>query len=147
MRKIIFSLCVLTSTFLLGGDMLITGKSDLSVADTSKKLQNLLKEKGVNVFAVIEHSKEAKKVSLDMSDTEVVVFGAPKAGTPLMQCEPKLALELPLKMLIYANKDGKTEVAYESLQDVAKRYDASKCQEIINKLSKAQENFFKAITK
>lgn len=147
MRKIIFSLCVLTSTFLLGGDMLITGKSDLSVADTSKKLQNLLKEKGVNVFAVIEHSKEAKKAGLDMSDTEVVVFGAPKAGTPLMQCEPKLALELPLKILIYKDKEGKTEVAYESLQDVAKRYDASKCQEIVNKLSKAQENFFKAITK
>lgn len=145
MKKIIlfFGLC----SFLSAGDnMIIKGKSDLSVADTSAKLQTILKEKGVKVFSVFEHSKEAKNVGAVMADTEVVVFGAPKVGTALMQCQPEIALELPLKFLIY--KDGETTtVTYESIETIANRYDASKCKEIVSKLKNAQENLFKAITK
>lgn len=136
------------ATFLIGGEnMLVEGKSALDVKQTSEKLQNILKSKGLDIFSVIKHSDEAKKVNLDMQDTQVVIFGSPKAGTPLMQCSPKIALELPLKMLIYKNKKNETIVAYEDIKNAATRYDTKNCEEIILKLSKAQENFFKAITK
>ncbi|WP_419250227.1 DUF302 domain-containing protein [Campylobacter fetus] len=95
---------------------------------------------------MFEHSKLAKEVNLEMRDTVVVAFGAPKAGTPLMQCEPSIALELPLKMVIYKDNDSKTVVAYRDIKDIAKSYGAN-CDEVVNKLSAAQSNFFKAITK
>lgn len=80
-----------------------------------------------------------------MQETQVVIFGAPKAGTPLMVCSPKIALELPLKTLIYKNKAGKTIVAYEEIKSIAKRYDTKNCQEIVEKLSKAQQNIFNVV--
>lgn len=124
---------------------LVEGVSPLSVEETSAKLQEILTKKGVKVFSVFNHSLEATNVNLTMNETQVVVFGSPKMGTPLMQCSPTLALELPLKFLIY-KKDDKTIVAYEDLKKAAKRHDSKNCQDIIKKLSKAQENFFKAIT-
>lgn len=146
MKKIIIGSLVLAASLFGGQKMLIEGVSSLSVEQTSQKLQDILKSKNVNVFSVIKHSDEASKVNLNMQDTQVVVFGAPKAGTPLMVCSPKIALELPLKMLIYKNEQGKTIVAYEDLKSAAKRYDTQKCEQIIEKLSLAQKNFFNAIT-
>ncbi|AII14231.1 hypothetical protein (DUF302 domain) [Campylobacter iguaniorum] len=146
MKKFLL-IAALFASFVFGGEkMLVTGFSPLEVGETSTKLQNILNEKGLKIFGVFEHSKLAKEAGLQMSDTVVVAFGAPKAGTPLMQCEPSIALELPLKMVIYKNKDGKTVVAYDDIKNIAKRYDAN-CDEVIAKLSAAQANFFKAITK
>ncbi|CZE45838.1 DUF302 domain-containing protein [Campylobacter geochelonis] len=146
MRKTLLLLAV-CATFLLGDNkMLTTATSPLSVDETASKLTNILESKGLKIFGVFEHSKLAKEAGLDMSDTVVVAFGAPKAGTPLMQCAPQIALELPLKILIYKNSDGKTTVAYEDIKEIAKRYDAQDCAPVEN-LSKAQANFFNAITK
>ncbi|ALV23970.1 putative protein (DUF302 domain) [Campylobacter iguaniorum] len=146
MKKFLL-IAALFASFVFGGEkMLVTGFSPLEVGETSTKLQNILNEKGLKIFGVFEHSKLAKEAGLQMSDTVVVAFGAPKAGTPLMQCEPSIALELPLKMVIYKNKDGKTVVAYDDIKNIAKRYDVN-CDEVIAKLSAAQANFFKAITK
>lgn len=139
-------LLILTLFSVLSFAKLVEGVSPLSVEDTSAKLQNILTKKGVKIFSVFNHSLEAKNVDLSMQDTQVVVFGAPKMGTPLMKCEPFLAIELPLKFLIF-KKGDKTIVAYEDLKEVVKRYDAKKCNEIVNKLSKAQENFYKSIIK
>lgn len=146
MKKIALS-ALLVSSFLFGSSQTLTqGESSVGVQETSLKLQEFLESKKINVFSVIKHSDEAKKVNLDMQETEVVIFGAPKVGTPLMACSPKIALELPLKMLIYKNKAGKTIVAYEDIKSIAKRYDTKNCQEIVEKLSKAQNNIFKVVT-
>ncbi|EAJ5693415.1 DUF302 domain-containing protein [Campylobacter fetus] len=146
MKKILLLASLLVGFAFAGDKMLVTGFSPLGVDETAAKLQNILKEKGLKVFGVFEHSKLAKEVNLEMRDTVVVAFGAPKAGTPLMQCEPSIALELPLKMVIYKDNDSKTVVAYRDIKDIAKSYGAN-CDEVVNKLSAAQLNFFKAITK
>ncbi|CUU68644.1 DUF302 domain-containing protein [Campylobacter hyointestinalis] len=145
MKKVLLIVSLLASLAFAGDKMLVSGVSPLSVDETALKLQNIIKDKGLKIFGMFEHSKLAKEVNLQMNDTVVVAFGAPKAGTPLMQCEPGIALELPLKMLIYKNSDGNTIVAYDDIKNIAKRYNAN-CDEVVNKLSAAQANFFKAVT-
>lgn len=148
MKKTIFSLSaffILLSS--LNASDLKELKSTLSVNDASIKLQKILKSKKVKVFSVFDHSKEAKDVNLKMNETQVVVFGNPKIGTKLMQCQGKIALELPLKMLIYKNAKNETIVAYRSMEDIAKDYDVKSCGKIVKKLSNIQQNLQKAISK
>ena len=144
MKKIIFLLGSLLC-FVSAETTFIKGFSTLSVEEVSTKLQDILKSKGLRIFGVFEHSKLAKEANLSMQDTIVVAFGAPKAGTPLMQCAPEIALELPLKILIYKDKDGKTNILYRDIKDIAKDYNVD-CKEVLDGLSKAQASFFEAIT-
>ena len=83
----------------------------------------LLQEKGITVFAVVDHSGEAAKVGLAMPNTKLVLFGNPKAGTPVMLAVPDSALDLPLKILIAEEPDGKTLVSYNSTAYLQDRYD------------------------
>lgn len=78
-----------------------------SVEETLQRLQSLLAEKSVNIFALVDHSGEAAKAGLQMRPTKLLIFGNPKAGTPLMQAAPSLAIDLPLKALIWEDADGK----------------------------------------
>ncbi|WP_078424318.1 DUF302 domain-containing protein [Campylobacter pinnipediorum] len=108
-----------------------------------KKAVEILKSKQLKVFDIIEHSKLAKDVGLDMGDTTVVIFGSPKVGTLLMQCSNEIAIELPLKFLIYKNQD-KTILAYEDIKQIAKRYNAQDCK-IVSKISEVQNKLSHAI--
>ena len=83
-----------------------------SVDDTVQRLQSLLREKGINLFAVIDHSGEAEKVGLPMNPTTLLIFGNPKGGTPLMQAAPTVAIDLPLKALVWQDGDGKVWLSY-----------------------------------
>ena len=83
-----------------------------SAAETVARIQGVLKEKGLTLFALIDHSGEAAKVGLQMRFAQVIVFGSPKAGTPLMIAAPTLALDLPLKALVWEDADGKVWVSY-----------------------------------
>src|ERR1700680_1970772 len=91
---------------------IVNKPSNHSVEQTVESLTNLLKSKGVAVFALIDHSGEAEKVGLKMPPTKLVIFGNPKAGTPLMLAAPSSAIDLPLKILISENRDGKVWVSY-----------------------------------
>jgi uncharacterized protein (DUF302 family) len=99
----------------------ITKTSPRSVADTVNRLTEMLKGKGVKVFAVIDHSGEAERVGLKLRETKLVVFGSPKAGTPVMIAAPLAALDLPLKILVW-DEDGQTRVSYTSPDTLAARY-------------------------
>ena len=83
-----------------------------SVDETLNRLENLLREKGVALFARIDHSGEAAKVGLEMRPTKLLIFGSPKAGTPLMQASPTLAIDLPLKALFWEDSGGKVWLTY-----------------------------------
>jgi uncharacterized protein (DUF302 family) len=85
-----------------------------SVEQTVGKLMEALAAKGVKVFAVIDHSGEAEKAGLKMPPTKLVIFGSPKAGTPLMIAAPSIALELPLKILVAEDPAGKVCISYHS---------------------------------
>jgi uncharacterized protein (DUF302 family) len=102
-------------------DQLVTKVSPSSVADTVARLSDLLAERGIKLFAVIDHSGEARAVGLDLRDTKVVIFGNPKAGTPVMQVAPLAALDLPLKVLVW-DDDGQTKLTYTSPAALAGRY-------------------------
>ena len=93
-----------------------------SVNDTVARLTTLLQSKGVTLFAVIDHSGEAEKAGLAMPNTKLMIFGNPKAGTPLMLAAPTMALDLPLKILVWEDGTSKTWVSYNDPEFLAKRH-------------------------
>lgn len=91
----------------------IAGKiSNHSVDETVAKLKGILQAKGVTLFALVDHSGEAEKAGVKMPNTKLLIFGSPKAGTPLMIASPSMAIDLPLKILIAEDADGKVWVSY-----------------------------------
>jgi len=104
------------------GQPAVTTKiSQLSFADTVSRLQSLLGAKGMKIFAVIDQRAEAQGAGLDLRDTTLVMFGNPAAGTPVMAAAPLAALDLPLKVLIWAD-DGQVKVSYAAPAELARRY-------------------------
>jgi len=93
---------------------ILSKASNHSVDETLERLKRILQAKGVNVFAIVDHSGEAEKAGLKMRPTKLVIFGNPKAGTPLMQAAPTTAIDLPLKILIWEDAQGKVWVSYNS---------------------------------
>jgi uncharacterized protein (DUF302 family) len=88
--------------------------SNYPVAQTVQRLEDLLREKGIKLFVVVDHSGEAVRAGLEMRPTQLLVFGNPKAGTPLMQAAPSIALDLPLKLLVAEDEHGQVWVSYNS---------------------------------
>lgn len=85
-----------------------------SVDETVDTIEGLLKAKGIKVFALVDHSGEAKAAGLEMRPTKLLIFGNPKAGTPLMIAAPTLAIDLPLKLLVSEDENGKVWISYNS---------------------------------
>ena len=85
-----------------------------SVEETLERLKRTLEAKGVVIFALVDHSGEAEKAGFKMHPTKLVIFGSPKAGTPLMLAAPSIAIDLPLKILIWEDGEGKVWVSYNS---------------------------------
>jgi uncharacterized protein (DUF302 family) len=88
--------------------------SNHSVDETVEKLKSILQAKGVTLFALVEHSGEAAKVGMNMPPTKLLIFGSPKAGTPLMLAAPSIAIDLPLKILVSEDVQGKVWVSFNS---------------------------------
>jgi len=93
-----------------------------SVDQTVEKLKNILQAKGVTLFAIIDHSGEAAKVGMTMPPTKLLIFGSPKAGTPLMLAAPSIAIDLPLKILVWEDGRGKVWVSYNSPEYLKERH-------------------------
>ena len=96
--------------------------SQHSVAETVSKLEAMLKAKNVKIFAIVDHSGEAEKAGLKMPNTKLVIFGSPKAGTPLMLAAPSIALDLPLKILVAEDTEGKVWVSYNAPKYLQERH-------------------------
>ena len=96
--------------------------SNHSVDETVAKLKGILQAKGVNLFALVDHSGEAAKVGMKMPSTKLLIFGSPKAGTPLMLATPNIALDLPLKILVWEDARGKVWVSYNSIAWLQERH-------------------------
>jgi len=98
----------------LADNGIISKLSNRSVDATVEKLKGILQAKGVALFALVDHSGEAEKVGLKMRPTKLLIFGSPKAGTPLMIASPSIAIDLPLKILIAEDDAGKVWVSYNA---------------------------------
>ena len=101
---------------------MVSRRSNHSVDETLERLTRTLESKGVTIFTIVDHSGEAEKVGMKMPPTKVVMFGSPKAGTPLMLAAPSIAIDLPLKILISEDRDGNTWVSYNSLEYLRERH-------------------------
>ena len=101
---------------------IISKASNHSVDETVEKLKAILQAKSVMLFALVDHSGEAAKVGLKMPPTKLLIFGSPKAGTPLMLASPSAAIDLPLKILVFEDASGKVWVSYNSPSYLAKRH-------------------------
>jgi uncharacterized protein (DUF302 family) len=93
-----------------------------SVDDTLRRVEQVVSSRGLTIFARFDHSGEATRVGLSMQPAQVLVFGSPRAGTPLMQASPLIALELPLKVLVWQDGDGQVWVSYADPSFLAERY-------------------------
>jgi uncharacterized protein (DUF302 family) len=93
-----------------------------SVDETVDKLKTILKSKGVTLFAVVDHSGEAERVGMKMPTTKLLIFGNPKAGTPLMLAAPSAAIDLPLKILVAEDAQGKVSVSYNAAEYLKERH-------------------------
>jgi uncharacterized protein (DUF302 family) len=96
--------------------------SNHSVEQTVDRLKNILQSKGVALFAFVDHSGEAEKVGMKMRPTKLLIFGSPKAGTPLMLAAPSVAIDLPLKILVWEDSEGKAWISYNSPEYLQERH-------------------------
>ena len=98
-------------------------RSPYSVPETVTRLESVLRASNLTVFALVDHSGEAKKVGLAMRPTQLIIFGSPKGGTPLMVASPTLAIDLPLKALAWEDADGKVWLSYNSPDYLKRRHE------------------------
>lgn len=101
---------------------LVHTASPHSVAETLRRLRMIVESKGLMVFATIDHSGEAAKVCMEMKPTQVLIFGSPKAGTPVMLAAPTVAIDLPLKALVWEDAQGKVWISYNSAEYLQRRH-------------------------
>lgn len=143
MRKF---LCAITASFFLvslafAGNGIVSVKSSHDVKTTADRLVQSLTNKGMTVFTRIDHAAGAAKVSKTLRPTELVVFGNPKVGTPLMQCDQGAAIDLPQKALIWEDGSGQVWLSYNDPNYLAQRHDLSQCAEVVKKIEQALGNF------
>jgi len=96
--------------------------SNHSVEETVDRLKDILQTKGITLFALIDHSGEAEKVGMKMPPTKLLIFGSPKAGTPLMLAAPSIAIDLPLKILVWEDAHGKVWLSYNTPEYLKDRH-------------------------
>jgi uncharacterized protein (DUF302 family) len=101
---------------------IVNNPSSHSVDDTIEKLKGILLAKGVTLFALIDHSGEAEKAGMKMRPTKLLIFGSPKAGTPLMVAAPSCAIDLPLKILVWEDANRGVWISYNSLGYLKERH-------------------------
>jgi uncharacterized protein (DUF302 family) len=104
-----------------GDGGIITKSGSGSVDQLVARLTDLIRDRDLMLFAIVDHSGEAKRCGLELRDTKVVIFGSPQAGTPVMQASPLIALDLPLKVLIW-DDGGQTKISYTDPETLATRH-------------------------
>jgi len=135
-----FSLALATLLFagtLQAADGLVEVKSANSVKDTISKFEATVKERGLNVFARIDHAAGAQKIGKTLRPTELLIFGNPQGGTPLMECAQSVGIDLPLKALAWEDASGQVWLGYNDPQYLVTRHGAKDCLPVAAKLRKA----------
>jgi uncharacterized protein (DUF302 family) len=136
MRGPLFTLILSLScvTFAIAENGTISVKSAHDVKTTADRLEQELLKKGMTVFTRINHAEDAEKVGKQLPPTELIIFGNPNVGTPLMQCSQSIAIDLPQKALIWKSKDGQVWYTYNDPAYLAKRHQLSDCKDVLKKI-------------
>ena len=122
----------------------VTIPSTFSVEETADRMENLLNTKGMTIFNRIKHSEGAANVGIELRKTELIIFGNPKVGSPLMKCQQSVAIDLPQKALIWEDADAKVWISYNDPVYLKKRHNIAGCKEVISKIKKALSGITKS---
>ncbi len=140
MRKsyasIILAICMIIPGLASAGDVIKTASTH-SVKETMDKFEELIKSKGMGVFARVDHQKNAAGVDMEMAAAEVLIFGNPKGGTVLMQNDSAASLDLPLRVAVYEDADGKVWISYHNPQGLKDDYDVAGGAKVLDKVEGA----------
>ena len=143
----ITSLCALLAAFFVSSvaasEGMISVKSAHTVKVTADRLEQALNAKGMTVFSRIDHAAGAKKAGMTLRPTELVIFGNPKVGTQLMRCSQGIAIDLPLKALIWEDASGSVWLSYNDPAFLKLRHGTEGCDAVFDKVSGALGNFAK----
>lgn len=143
---LVFLVAVGLSTTAAAAEGMVDVKSLHGVSATAEKLETVLKAKGMTVFNRISHSEGAASVGKTLRPTELILFGNPKVGTPLMQCVQRVAIDLPQKALIWEDEEGAVWLSYNDPAYLAERHSIEGCEEVLKKVSGALATFAKVAT-
>jgi len=148
MQKLFYPIMIVffltTATYADSG--LVSVKSSHDVKTTADRLESILKQKEMNVFIRINHAQGAQKIGKELRPTELIIFGNPKVGTPLMQCRQSVAIDLPQKALIWQDEQGQVWLSYNDPKYLVERHGITGCAEVVQKIEGALGNFAKAAT-
>lgn len=137
-KRILITLAMFSLSFnTLAADGVVNIRSSHSVEDTANKLEKVLLSKGMKVFARVPHSKGAKSVGVELRPTELIIFGNPKVGAPLMKCTQTVGLDLPQKALIWQDKDDAVWISYNDPAYLQQRHDIQGCDQVLKKVTGA----------
>ena len=139
---------LITLFFLIGlaqattaAEGLISIESQHSVSETIDRLERILQDKGFKIIARVNHGAAAKKAGIELRDTELLIFGNPKAGSPLMLCQQSIAIDLPQKALASLDAGGKVWLSYNDPVYLQTRHEVDGCDAVFAKISGALNNF------
>jgi len=144
-KSILIALSILWATvYLYAADGLVNVPSIFSVEKTADRIESILKDKGITIFNRIKHSEGASKIGIELRDTELIIFGNPKLGSPLMKYQQSVAIDLPQKVLIWEDDNAKVWISYNDPRFLEKRHNITGCEEVILKIEKALAGIAKA---
>ncbi len=139
MKKVFFTalfiLCIAIPAQAVDG--VVNVESSFQVKETADRMETILKEKGMTIFNRIKHSEAASRVGIELRDTELIIFGNPKVGSPFMKCQQTVALDLPQKALIWVDDSAKVWISYNDPRYLEKRHNVTGCEAVIAKIEKA----------
>ncbi len=115
-------------------DTLVRTQSSLPAAETVTRLRTAAESRGLTIFAVVDHAASARQAELVLPPTTLVILGNPRAGTLLMHCDPAVAVDLPLRMLIWEDREGRTWIGHQPVSLLRARYRLDSCGEVLDRI-------------
>lgn len=115
-------------------DSLVRTRSSLPVAETVTRLRAAAESRGLTIFAVVDHAANARQAELALPPTTLVILGNPRAGTLLMQCDPAVAVDLPLRMLVWQDSEARTWIGHQPVTLLRTRYRLEACGEVLHRI-------------
>lgn len=145
MKKNLFFICLaqLIAFSASASDGLVHIKSAYSVEESRQRLVSILEAKGMTIFNQIAHSESAKDAGIELRPTQLILFGNPKVGSPLMKCAQSVAIDLPQKALIWQDQNDATFISYNSPDYLQARHRIQGCEKNLKKISKALEDLLR----
>lgn len=125
-------------------DGMIHVPSSFDVAESADRLERIIEEKGMTLFNRIKHAEAAAEVGVELRDVQLIIFGNPKVGSPLIKCQPSVAIDLPQKALIWKDELSRVWISYNDPGYLKVRHNISGCDEVLDKIANALSAISKA---